>query len=89
MKQHTFNKVDYNIDVGNWDGACEHPETSRPTIYIKDTGQRIEDLITIFLHEGLHACKWRATEKKVDQTAKDLAGMLCKHFYIKRKSTKT
>ena len=82
VKTATFNGRKYKIDIepdgldGNCDQyACNERYFSIYTDLNKQTG-----LITA-IHEGLHACKWDASESSVDTASKDIGRFLWRLGY--------
>lgn len=81
MKTATFNGVKFDINLYDTiDGSCDSPLGGKPSIMIcadLNTQVGLESVI----HEGLHACFWAKTEKKVERTAKDIARFLWRLGY--------
>lgn len=73
VKTHTFDGRKYHIIVDDLDGNCD-TDTKLWLIIERDLRERV-GLETV-IHESLHACAWSASEKKVSQTAKDIARFL-------------
>lgn len=68
-------------------GECDSPGTKGKEIRISNDIPDECQLLTILLHEGLHASAWHASEQDVDETSVSLATMLWKLGY-RRNSTK-
>ena len=90
MKRHTFNGVQYNVDLEDTVAYCDEPHPKRPTIYIpvdkyRGKGQR---LLYLLVHEACHACNYRASEDGVERTAHDISRFLWRLGYRKIKKTK-
>ena len=79
IKTHTFNRRKYLIDIDRLDGMCNTYKKERELHIFCDlaTQKGLETAI----HEALHACKWNATEKNVEITAKDIARFLWRLGY--------
>lgn len=87
VKTHTFFGRRYNIDREKFDGLCEHPENnsqSHRLIYVSPDLEPDAELET-FVHESLHACFPRMTEKNVTQAGADIARLLWRLGYRKGK----
>ena len=63
-------------------GECDEP-TLEPEIRIT-VGQKPRRLLTTIIHECLHACHWKATEKDIVATSWAISGALTKLGYKKR-----
>ena len=86
MKTATFNGVRYDIDLEGMDASCEAPLKKtrlkgRPSICLVHGIKKDEYTLECLIHEALHACKWGATEKKVENTAKDISRFLWRLGY--------
>jgi len=81
IKTATFNAVKYEIDIcGPLDGWCNSPRGSDPVLRICTDLDKQKGLETA-IHESLHACFWAKSEKKVAQTATDIARFLWRLGY--------
>ena len=77
-----FNKVKYDIDIGSFDGVCDHPgNKGRPCIMLPNGLKPDKRTLVVLLHEALHACSWYASEDKVELTAEDIGAFLWKLGY--------
>jgi hypothetical protein len=75
MKTHTFNGRKYEIDLDEApDGYCVQYKAERELAIHADLKTR-NGLITA-IHEGLHACKWDASEETIDQASYDIGRFL-------------
>jgi len=64
-------------------GDIDDPTTKGKMIRLEDV-LRGEKLVTIVLHEGLHAADWHKDETWVDKTSTDLARIICKPQILER-----
>lgn len=62
-------------------GECDSPATKGKEIRISNDIHDEQQLLTILLHEGLHASSWRASEQDVDETSISLAALLWRLGY--------
>lgn len=69
-KTATFDGRKYHIIIEDLDGNCD-TDDKYWLIIERDLNKKVG--LETAIHESLHACNWRATEKKVEKTAKDIA----------------
>jgi len=81
-KTATFNGKKYHIIIDNLDGNCD-TDNKLWLVIERDLNKRIG--LETAIHESLHACSWRTSEKKVEKTAKDIARFLWNLGYRKVK----
>jgi len=85
VRTHRFNGVKYKLKfLESIDGMCDNPLEKQPTISILASIDTRNGLETI-LHEGLHAEKWNISEEKVDRTAKEIADLLWRLGFRRKK----
>jgi hypothetical protein len=84
-KTHTFNGVKYQLILEKLDGLCV-TECSDYLVVERDLKTRVG--LETMIHEALHACAWSASEKKIDQTARDTARLLWRLGYRLRQEKK-
>jgi len=80
IRTHTFNGLKYKITFGEFDGLCDTCKKEREIIISADLS-KFTGLETV-IHESLHACNWRASEKSVERTARDIARFLRRIYKI-------
>ena len=80
VKTHTFNGKKYHIMLCDLDGNTD-TDYKLWLIVERDLKKKIGLETTI--HEALHACCWRSTEQKVENTARDIARFLWRLGYRK------
>ena len=97
VRTHRFNGVKYEIDVEGFKGQTAQKEQDLPRItiarprvtmmgslpYENDKYARL--MLTVLLHECLHASKWNKSEKVVDRTSIDTGKLLWRLGYRRTK----
>lgn len=81
IKTHKFNGVVYDIDTEEDPASCQEPKPKRPSMYIpmdKNNGKR---LLYLCVHEALHACNYKASEDRVENTSQDITRFLWRIGY--------
>lgn len=87
IKTHTFNGVKYRIVLEKLDGFCDidcDTDKDRYWLIAQKDLSTLSGLETV-IHEALHACNWKATEDRVENTASDIARLLWRIGYRKKK----
>lgn len=92
VRTHRFNGKLWDIDIEGDKGACQigldRPvlRIARPVVTMKESLPYGDDkharlMLTVLLHECLHASDWDKSEKVVDQTAVDVGRLLWRLGY--------
>jgi len=77
VKTATFGKVKYNIDYEPFEAICTPRNgTCRETIYFRRLPENTQKSLEILIHESLHACTDKLSEKEVTETARNIAKFL-------------
>jgi len=85
VRTHRFNGVKYRLDFsGSIDGVCDNPLGEPPTIFILADINTKNGLETV-LHESLHAENWSISEEKVDRIAREIADLLWRLGFRRKK----
>ena len=79
-KTATFAGRQYHLLFGELDGNCD-TDDKYWLVVGRDLSKRVG--LETAIHEALHACRWTAREKTVDQDARDLARFLWSLGYRK------
>lgn len=94
VRTHRFAGVKYEIDVEPFVGSCDNPRPKRgkdlPRIAMPGglacgSSKKAKDDLHILLHECCHAENWSLSEDRVDAIAGDLAGLLWRLGYRRRR----
>ena len=83
VKTHTFCGKRYQITFGLFDGLTDTFKREQEMIIMADLNTR-NGLETV-VHEALHACDWNKNEIMVEQTAYDIARLLWRLGYRRRR----
>ncbi len=81
VKTHTFNGLKYHIVIDDLDGNCD-TDNKYWLIAERDISKLVG--LETLIHEALHACAWRVSEKNVTVTAKDIARFLWRLGYRRK-----
>jgi len=87
MKSHVFRGTRWrlgNVKARRELGGCEGPHISGREIDIPVGGSRQQDLDTC-IHESIHACLWDLDEEAVSESATDIAALLWRLGWRKKK----
>ena len=83
VRNHTFHKHKFSIYIGPLKGLTLMGQTREILIRTDNLSERM--ILNTTIHEALHACDWDKTEKKVNNTATDIANFLWRLGYRKIK----
>jgi len=89
IKSHTFRGKRYKISFQNnlkdkALGLCDSPAGKNKTIKIKKNMSDFNELETI-IHESLHACFWDIDEEAIHESSGDIARILWRLNFRRRK----
>ena len=85
VKTHIFNGRKYEIDVsGPIHGVTDQFRLNKRIMFIAVKPNTKDELET-FIHEGLHAENWAATEKVVERVGREIADFLWRLGYRRTK----
>lgn len=86
VRTHTFRGVRYDMDFDPQAASCDHPEgRDRPRIVLVDGLRNNRQTLELLVHESLHACCWPASEREVEETARDIARLLWRLGYRRQR----
>jgi len=57
-------------------GSCDSPARAKPKITINPKLKNDKELLTVLIHEMLHACFWDMSEEAVKESADSMANVL-------------
>lgn len=85
VRTHKLMGVKYNIDVEPELGSCTNPKRAEHWIKINaDLNTKLG--LEVLIHECLHAVDFGKKEKFVDQAGKDIADLLWRLGYRRKKN---
>lgn len=97
VRTHKFNGVKYYIGVDEpYVGWCDRPNTPDPKEYpairlpnglAYGNSRKAKEDLWVLIHECLHAEDWDKSEERVDQVAGDIAKLLWRLGYRRKRET--
>lgn len=76
VQTHTFNKQRYKIYIGPLKGICDVDKHPPLSLFVRTSAMSERQILTVLIHEALHACNWDKSEKVVERTSKDISSFL-------------